>query len=40
MIQCKSENEKYCCKTEISGFTIQSDATKDKGGKENGIRTS
>ena len=38
MIECKSEKDKYCCKTEIGGFTIQSDATVDKGGQENGIR--
>jgi hypothetical protein len=38
MIECKSEKEKYCCKTEIGGFTIQSDVTADKGGQENGIR--
>jgi len=38
MIECKSDNEKYCCKTEINGFIIQSDTTSDKGGQENGIR--
>jgi putative redox protein len=38
MIACKSKKDKYCCKTEIGEFTIQSDATVDKGGKENGIR--
>ena len=38
MIVCKSENENYCCKTEINGFVIQSDATSDKGGQDNGIR--
>ena len=38
MIECTSEKAKYCCKTEIGGFTIQSDATADKGGQENGIR--
>ncbi len=38
MIECKSENNKYCCKTIIGEFSIQSDTTPDKGGKENGIR--
>jgi putative redox protein len=38
MIECKSEKEKYCCKTVIRRFTIQSDTTTDKGGQENGIR--
>jgi len=38
MIECKSEKDKYCCKTEIGGFTIQSDVTPEKGGHENGIR--
>jgi putative redox protein len=38
VIECKSANENYCCKTEIGGFIIQSDATSDKGGQENGIR--
>ena len=36
MIECKSDNEKYCCKTEISGFTNQSHTASDKGGQENG----
>lgn len=38
MIECKSERDKYCCKTEVGRFTIQSDTTTDKGGQENGIR--
>jgi len=38
MIECRSETDKYCCKTLIEGFVIQSDATVDKGGNENGIR--
>jgi putative redox protein len=38
MIECKSEKEKYSCKTKIGKYTIQSDATTDKGGQENGIR--
>jgi putative redox protein len=38
MIECKSEKANYCCKTEIGGFTIQSDVTEDKSGLGNGIR--
>ena len=38
MVACKSQKEKYCCKTELGKFTIQSDATPDKGGEGNGIR--
>ena len=38
MIACKSESQNYCCKTDINGFVIQSDATADKGGQDNGIR--
>ncbi|MDW3209092.1 MAG: OsmC family protein [Reichenbachiella sp.] len=38
MIECVSDKTRHCCKTEINGFLIQSDATKDKGGQENGVR--
>jgi putative redox protein len=38
MKECKSEKEKYCCKTRIGEFTIQSDATTEKGGQGKGIR--
>lgn len=38
MIKCKSENARYSCKTNFGGNIIQSDATSDKGGHENGIR--
>jgi putative redox protein len=38
MVECKSKEDKYCCKTVIGKFTIQSDVTSDKGGLENGIR--
>ncbi|MBK8807069.1 MAG: OsmC family protein [Bacteroidales bacterium] len=38
MIECKSDKDKYSCKTVIGGYTIQSDTTADKGGQENGIR--
>jgi hypothetical protein len=31
LIECKRAKEKYFCKTEIGGFTIQSDVTIDKG---------
>lgn len=38
MIECKSNKPSYSCKTEINGFSIPSDVTKDKGGQENGVR--
>jgi putative redox protein len=38
MIECRSNEYKYSCKTDIGSFSIQSDTTSDKGGNENGIR--